>query len=271
VADKSKPPKGTKDKQGPFAGLRDLKERLAKEEAAKRDQAKSPAAKKARGGAASGRSTAGEPAAGPARSKRADPNEDAGPKRSATEDDDALLLHRLYAGVEPLDRSRGGRLPKQAVERSSASEGKRVREAAQAEAAEVHDRLRGLVEGRARFEVADDGHHVEGRREDVPMEAVRRLRRGLLPVDGRLDLHGMGAAEARAQLELFLRTMRARGERCVLVIHGKGEHSPGGVGVLRGEIAAWLSQGASSEHVAAFATASDPDGGEGATYVLVRR
>jgi DNA-nicking Smr family endonuclease len=100
---------------------------------------------------------------------------------------------------------------------------------------------------------------------------LRRLRRGLLPIDARLDLHGMGAREARMQLELFLRTMRARGERCVLVIHGKGEHSAGGMAILRGEIAAWLSQGSSSEHVAAFATAREDDGGEGAVYVLIRR
>jgi DNA-nicking Smr family endonuclease len=93
----------------------------------------------------------------------------------------------------------------------------------------------------------------------------------LLPVDDRLDLHGMGVAEARAQLELFLRTMCARGERCVLVIHGKGEHSPGRQAVLRGEIAAWLSQGTSSQHVAAFATSGASDGGEGAVYVLLRR
>jgi DNA-nicking Smr family endonuclease len=57
----------------------------------------------------------------------------------------------------------------------------------------------------------------------------------------------------------------------VLVIHGKGEHSPQGLSVLRGETAAWLSQGPSSEHVAAFATAREVDGGEGAAYVLLRR
>jgi DNA-nicking Smr family endonuclease len=189
--------------------------------------------------------------------------------------DEALLLHRLFAGVEPLDRSRGQRVPRQRIERSPAVEraAARRRDAAQAdaEAEAVHEHLRALVEGRPRFEVNDDGRRVEGRRLDLPMDAVRRLRRGLLPVDGRLDLHGMSAAEARAQLELFLRTMRARGERCVLVIHGKGEHSPRGLGVLRGEIAAWLSQGPSSEHVAAFATAADGDGGEGAVYVLLRR
>jgi DNA-nicking Smr family endonuclease len=39
---------------------------------------------------------------------------------------------------------------------------------------------------------------------------------------------------------------------------------------LRGEIAAWLSQGRASHHVAAFATACPDDGGEGALYVLIR-
>jgi DNA-nicking Smr family endonuclease len=191
----------------------------------------------------------------------------------AAPEDDAVLLNRLFAGVQPLDRSRGGRVPKQKVERTTSvdEQVKRVRDVAQAEADAVHEHLRSLVEGRARFEVADDGQRVEGRRVDLPPDALRRLRRGLEPVDGRLDLHGMGVPEARAQLELFLRTMRARGERCVLVIHGKGEHSPRGVAVLRGEISAWLSQGPSSEHVAAFATSSLADGGEGAVYVLLRR
>jgi DNA-nicking Smr family endonuclease len=190
-------------------------------------------------------------------------------------DDEALLLHRMYAGVTPLGGARA-RVPKQALDKASgpssaARLAQRAADAADADAAAVHARLRELVEGRERFEVADDGRRVEGRRVDLPMDAVRRLRRGSLPIDARLDLHGMGVREARGQLELFLRTMRSRGERCVLVIHGKGEHSPDGRGILRGEIAAWLSQGASSEHVAAFATASEPDGGEGAVYVLLRR
>jgi DNA-nicking Smr family endonuclease len=54
-------------------------------------------------------------------------------------------------------------------------------------------------------------------------------------------------------------------------VTGKGEHSPRGQPVLRGEIAAWLSQGAASEHVAAFSTAVRDDGGEGAVYVLLQR
>jgi DNA-nicking Smr family endonuclease len=235
--------KKKKGASGPFEALRALREELAKKEEAKKE---------------------------PARAKAPPPT---APRRKPEEpEDEALLLHRLFAGVEPLDRAKG-RMPKQRVERSEAVErqARRGADAAQRDADAVHEHLRSLVEARTRFEVADDGRRVEGRRIDLPMDALRRLRRGMLPIDGRLDLHGMSAREARGQLELSLRTMRARGERCVLVIHGKGEHSPGGLPVLRGEIAAWLSQGPSSEHVAAFATASEADGGEGAVYVLLRR
>ncbi len=236
-----------KDKRGasPFDALRTLRDELAK----------SPTSSSAPGHK--------QPAA-----TRVAPSKE--PRREP--DDEALLMHRMYAGVTPLDRAHE-RVPKQNVERPAASNrvAKRSADAAQEEAAAVHEHLRTLVEGRERFEVADDGRRVEGRRLDLPIEVLRRLRRGRLPIDARLDLHGMGVREARAQLELFLRTMRSRGERCVLVIHGKGEHSPQGTGILRGEIAAWLSQGASSEHIAAFATAGEHDGGEGAVYALLRR
>jgi DNA-nicking Smr family endonuclease len=233
---------------GPFEGLRSMRDELAKRSTRE------------------GASAAGAPPA-PARVRRNETAPKTGPE------DEALLLHRLFAGVQPLDRSRGGRVPKQRVERSEAVErvARRGADAIQADADAVLEHLRVLVEGQARFEVADDGRRVEGRRADLPLEALRRLRRGRLPIDARLDLHGLGVRDARVQLESFLRTMRARGERCVLVIHGKGEHSPHGAAVLRGEIAAWLSQGSASEHVAAFSTAEEGDGGEGAVYVLLRK
>jgi DNA-nicking Smr family endonuclease len=186
--------------------------------------------------------------------------------------DDALAMHRLMSGVVPLDDKKM-RLPRSQGTLTRADlDARRARAEAPAreEADAVREHLRTLVEG-DRFEVTDDGRRVEGRRNGVGPEVVRRLRRGLLPIDARLDLPGFYVEEARLALERFLADMRARGERCVLVVHGKGEHSPGHVGVLRGEIAAWLSQGRASAHVAAFATARDEDGGEGAVYVLLAR
>jgi DNA-nicking Smr family endonuclease len=229
-----------KQAPGPFESLRSLKEELAKKEQA-------------------------------AGAKPAPPPPPPKPKPDEVEDE-ALLMRRLFAGVEPLDRKKE-RVARQRVERlpSVAERANVAADAAQREAEQVRERLRSLVDGKARFEVADDGQRVEGRRVDVPADAVRSLRRGLLPIDGRLDMHGMSSGDARGKLEAFLRALRSRGERCVLVIHGKGEHSPGGIAVLRGEIAAWLSQGPASAHVAAFSTAREADGGEGAVYVLLRR
>jgi DNA-nicking Smr family endonuclease len=193
-----------------------------------------------------------------------------------SKDDESLEFHRLMSGVTPL--AHRGRVPKSAHSDASAPDLERTRamreagqDAAEREAEEVHAHLRALVDGATRFEVNDDGERVEGRRLDVTPDVLRKLRRGIFPIDARLDLHGQRAGQARAAVESFLRDKRTRGERCVLVIHGKGEHAPGGEGVLRGEIAAWLAQGPASTHVAAFATAVREDGGEGAVYVLLRR
>lgn len=174
------------------------------------------------------------------------------PPPRATKDEEELALHRLRTGVTPL------------------GERKVAGPAEPAEDTAARERLAALAMGEARFEVQDDGAHVEGRRLDVGADVVRKLRRGGLPIDARLDLHERTAAEAKEELERFLAAMRARGERCVLVIHGKGEHSPRGEAILRGEMGAWLSQGPASRHVSAFATAAAHDGGAGAIYVLLR-
>jgi DNA-nicking Smr family endonuclease len=198
-------------------------------------------------------------------------------RKPPSAEEEELAFHRMMSGVVPLDRSKGVRLPKSQTPLAptpgaeAAAKRANAKSAREAEAEAVHEHLRTLVEGGARFEVSDDGRRVEGRRLDLPPSALRTLRRGRMPIDAKLDLHGMVAGDARAALEAFLSAKHARGERCVLVVHGKGEHSPRGLGVLRGEIAAWLSQGAASEHVAAFATATDDDGGEGAAYVLLRK
>jgi DNA-nicking Smr family endonuclease len=245
--------KPKKPPPSPFDALRSLKKTLEDEEKRKAEAE----------GKAGTRRTSAAPAAPAARSSA---------KSTAAEgaEDEALLLARMFAGVTPLDRSRAPR-HRSPDERVDPNRARRAAEQAQREADAVHARLKALVEDTARFEVADDGTHVEGRRVDLPVDALRRLRRGALPVDARLDLHGLTAERAHQELAAFLRTTRARGERCVLVIHGKGDHSPGGVGVLRGEIAAWLSQGSASDQVAAFATARPDDGGAGAVYVLLRR
>jgi DNA-nicking Smr family endonuclease len=241
----------------PFAGLKALRASLPDERAARSPAKAAPSARPPKVPASA--LGAGKPAA----AKLA-----AAPLPS----EDELSMHRLMSGVKPLE-GRAMRVPRSQAEvvasEARAEGAARAALQAQAEADAVHAHLRELVDGARRFEVSDDGRRVEGRRLELRNDVLRKLRHGQFAIDARIDLHGMSSSEAREALERFLADKRARGERCVLVIHGKGEHSPGGVGVLRGEISAWLSQGSGSTHVAAFATAGPGDGGEGAVYVLL--
>lgn len=110
-----------------------------------------------------------------------------------------------------------------------------------------------------------------GRTADMDKRNAARLRRGKLPIEGRIDLHGLTQARAHAVLLGFVARSYEQGLRCVLVITGKGTRPDGGVGVLRSAVPRWLNEAPMRERVLAVTHAIQPDGGEGAFYVLLRR
>jgi DNA-nicking Smr family endonuclease len=97
-----------------------------------------------------------------------------------------------------------------------------------------------------------------------------KLRRGQLPIEARIDLHGMTQIEAHRALGAFLSNQQAAGRRCVLVITGKGSGN-GSSGVLRSQVPRWLNERGNRELMLAFDYARPQDGGEGALYVLLKR
>ncbi|MEW5963569.1 MAG: Smr/MutS family protein [Pseudomonadota bacterium] len=115
-------------------------------------------------------------------------------------------------------------------------------------------------------------------------KVARRLGRGTVPIEARLDLHGMRQSEAHAALRSFLLGCQSRGLRWVLVITGKGVASrldPGDesgfvpghgreVGVLRRSVPRWLAEPELRAIVVSYETASLRHGGEGALYVHLR-
>lgn len=105
------------------------------------------------------------------------------------------------------------------------------------------------------------------RRHDIGPEVVRKLRRGVWSIQAQLDLHGLRRDEAREQLSAFLREADRHGLRCVRVIHGKGNGSPGREPVLKAKVKSWLVQ---KSEVIAFTQARAADGGHGALLVLLR-
>ncbi|QPC86081.1 DNA mismatch repair protein MutS [Mesorhizobium sp. NBSH29] len=97
-----------------------------------------------------------------------------------------------------------------------------------------------------------------------------KLSKGRLPIEGRVDLHGMTQSEAHALLYAFLHRAYAEGRRHVLVITGKGA-SFGSEGVLRRAVPQWLATPAFRVMVSSYADAARHHGGFGAIYVRLRR
>ena len=97
---------------------------------------------------------------------------------------------------------------------------------------------------------------------------TRKLAKGKLSIDSRLDLHGMTQAEAHDRLYGFLYTARQNGQRVVLVITGKGRL---GGGILRSTVPLWFEEFRFRELVSGYREAHQSHGGTGALYVRLRR
>lgn len=122
----------------------------------------------------------------------------------------------------------------------------------------------------ARFDFPNPEDRGLGYASGIQSSQLRRLRDGALRPQRRVDLHGLRADPARRQLLDELGAAIEAGERCVLVVHGKGlrsEHEP----VLRNALPEWLGDPRLEGRVLAFAPAQPRDGGRGACYVLMRR
>ncbi len=121
----------------------------------------------------------------------------------------------------------------------------------------------------------------------------RRLQRGKLEIEGRLDLHGMTEAVAHRALDQFIQSQAAQGKRMVLVITGKGKgrdwqgnpiavppapwergggySAPTQSGLLRRMVPRWLAQPPLNALVVETSHAQPKHGGTGALYVYLRR
>ena len=97
---------------------------------------------------------------------------------------------------------------------------------------------------------------------------LKKLRRGQIPVEAELDMHGMTVDVARKALSEFLGRCKARSKRCIRIVHGKGLGSKDKKPVLKNKLNNWLLK---TDSVLAFCSATPMDGGTGAVYVLLKK
>jgi len=117
------------------------------------------------------------------------------------------------------------------------------------------------------------------RGEALDRQTARQLETGKLPVEARLDLHGMRQRDAHAALRRFLKSAQGKGHRHVLVITGKGTPADASRpfyeadkrGVLRQAVPHWLAAPDLAQVVVSYSEAPRRLGGEGALYVRLRK
>ncbi|MEE8522885.1 MAG: Smr/MutS family protein [Thermoanaerobaculia bacterium] len=173
------------------------------------------------------------------------------------------------AGVAPLDPTDNS---PESEERRPADEPRRRSSQRFEPAADEADRL--LFEAAMRdLDTAPldttPAEDVGGSRPDAAARTPRRIRprKKDLRVDDRVDLHRCTADEAAKQLQRALSAALRSRSRALLVITGKGHHSPGGVPVLRQRVEEWIRRHGRRHGVGAYSEAPRALGGRGA-FVL---
>lgn len=99
----------------------------------------------------------------------------------------------------------------------------------------------------------------------VQAKFLKKLRAGKIPVEARLDLHGLTIDQARQQVCDFVYDCQCSSKKCVIIIHGKG--SAKNPPLLKSMINHWLQQ---IPDILAFSSAQEQHGGSGAVYVLIK-
>ena len=124
----------------------------------------------------------------------------------------------------------------------------------------------------------DDKRMDEPGGHGLDRRSAEKLRKGQMPIEGRLDLHGMTQEQGHKAVQDFIIQGQAAGKRCVLIITGKGRDAQGqrdplskGQGVLKRMVPHWLEQKPLAPLILKTELARPQHGGEGALYVLLRR
>lgn len=185
--------------------------------------------------------------------------------------EEAALWELIAARTQPLHPKRKAPLPDEAAtpapkkpEPMASLSPFRVGETAGPPAVR-HDLARPISAALAAAQVAMD------------RKAHRKLTRGKLAPEARIDLHGMTLADAHPALLRFVAEAHGRGLRLVLVITGKGRARdddgpiPTRTGILRHQVPQWLNSGPLRPLVLQVVEAHQRHGGSGAFYVYLRR
>ncbi|MET0287038.1 MAG: Smr/MutS family protein [Polyangiales bacterium] len=182
-------------------------------------------------------------------------------------DEDSTALSMAMQGVTPLAAGRPGRVGTTTAKVETRTA--KVVPFGRSAEDDARARLDALVAQDVSFRIEREGEWVRAARVGAQARVARELGRRTRASET-LDLHGKNQREAREAVIAFLRQCHKRGLSVLCVIHGKGQHSDDGVGVLRDVVIEVLTHSAAATLVFAFASAPEILGGSGALLIELK-
>jgi DNA-nicking Smr family endonuclease len=167
--------------------------------------------------------------------------------------DDVNIFDQAMSGVVPIEKKGVRKIPAHEKKIAPPYPAPDIEQ-------EVMEHLRDLVNGTVDMDITFSDEYIEGSISGMDRNTMRRLKRGQIPVQDHIDLHGLTQKEAETS-----------GLLCILIVHGRGLNSPDSIPVLKERLPVWLNRGPARKIVKAFSSARPYDGGTGAIYVLLRR
>ena len=134
------------------------------------------------------------------------------------------------------------------------------------------DRSQSLQTGQAKAKKSPDktmpADFRLGETSGIDRTSARRMKRGQVLIEDRLDLHGLSKEQAQKEVKAFIGSAVQKNFRHVLIITGKGRD---GHGILREKVPEWLKDAPLCYHLNAISYAQPKDGGKGALYIRLKR
>ena len=176
-------------------------------------------------------------------------------------DDDRILWEKVTQGVIRMNSQPAFQTPKQRVGPKTGPQ-----------KTSFTDRSQSAQTGQAKAKASPDKKMPAdfrlGETSGIDRTSARRMQRGQVLIEARLDLHGLSQEQAQKEVKAFIGSAVQKNFRYVLIITGKGRD---GHGILRERVPEWLKDAPLCYHLNAISFAQPKDGGKGALYIRLKR
>jgi len=129
------------------------------------------------------------------------------------------------------------------------------------------------------YSIMEDFHAETFPKYLIDKRSKKKIAKGVIKIDAKIDLHGLDQNQALALLKHRLPELRLSGKRLVIVVTGKGRsklekctknHLNEGFGVLHRLVPIWLALSCFKGIVTKISQAALVHGGSGSLYVMLK-